>query len=63
MKKRKLIIRSNVNKHVGMGHVMRVTNICKKFEKKFQIIFVLDQELSNLSKINDYEKIYLYKKN
>ena len=58
-----LLVRCNVNENVGMGHVMRTTEICKSLSKKFKIIFLFDKHNHKTRYINNFKKIYLYQKN
>jgi spore coat polysaccharide biosynthesis predicted glycosyltransferase SpsG len=58
-----LFARCNVNENVGMGHIIRTTEICKTLSKKFKIIFLLDKYNHKIETINNFQKIYLYKKN
>lgn len=59
--KKILFARCNVNEIVGMGHIKRLTEICDLLKKKYKIIFLIDSKNYITEKINNFEKIYLYK--
>ena len=62
-KKKVILIRTNANKDIGLGHLKRTTLLAKKFSKKYEIIFILDKYEEHVEKFNLYKKIYIYKDN
>ena len=59
--KKILFARCNVNEIVGMCHIKRLTEVCDLLKKNYKIIFLIDKKNHITEKINNFEKIYLYK--
>ena len=61
--KKNLIIRTNFNSKIGLGHLFRTKILAKNFEQqKYKIIYALDYKVENKNLLN-YEYFYLYSKN
>lgn len=58
-----LLARCDVNANIGMGHIRRLSNICEKLKKEFNIIFILDKKNDYSENLNKFKKIYLYENN
>lgn len=55
-----ILIRTNFNKKIGLGHLFRMKRIAERFNKKNKIIFVLDKKELIAEKIIKFQCIYLY---
>jgi len=59
---KEIIIRTNFNEKVGLGHLFRTKNLLKKFErKKYKITFAIDNEIKN-KKLLNFNYFFLYSK-
>lgn len=58
-----ILIRTNFNKDIGLGHLFRMKNLAERFSKKDKIIFILDKKELIVEKILKFQCIYLYKGN
>ena len=58
-----IIIRTNFNSKIGLGHLFRTKILAKNCEQqKYKIIYALDYKVENKNLLN-YEYFYLYSKN
>jgi len=58
-----VIFRTNGDVKTGLGHIYRMKKLADEFnEKKFKVIFIVDNHNYVLEKILNYEKLFLYKK-
>lgn len=58
-----IIIRTNFNEKVGLGHIFRMKNLAKELSKNSRLTFYLDKYSELAEKILNYNFEYLYKKN
>jgi spore coat polysaccharide biosynthesis predicted glycosyltransferase SpsG len=58
-----IIIRTNFNEKIGLGHIFRMKNLAKELSKSSKLTFYLDEHNELTEKILDYDFEYLYKKN
>ena len=58
-----IIIRTNFNEKIGLGHIFRMKNLAKELSKSSKLTFYLDEYNELAEKILDYDFEYLYKKN
>ena len=64
MHKKLILVRTNFNKYIGLGHIYRTKKLSLEFESKnYEIIYLLDEFSSLDEKIIKYKKIYLYLNN
>ena len=64
MHKKLILVRTNFNKYIGLGHIYRTKKLSLEFESKnYEIIYLLDKFSSLDEKIIKYKKIYLYLNN
>ena len=57
-----IIIRTNFNEKVGLGHIFRMKNLAKELSKNSKLTFYLDKHSDLAEKILNYNFEYLYKK-
>ena len=57
-----IIIRTNFNEKVGLGHIFRMKNLAKELSKNSRLTFYLDKYSELAEKILNYNFEYLYKK-
>jgi len=55
-----VLVRTNFNNKVGLGHLFRMKHLAKKLSKKNEVIFILDKKNTITEKIIDFQCIYLY---
>ena len=57
---KEVIVRTNFNEKIGLGHLFRTKALVKNFkEKNFKITFALDNEIQNKKLLNyNYFKLY-----
>ena len=58
-----VIIRTNFNKNIGLGHLFRMKLLAEKLSKKAKITFYLDHYDKIIKKVIKFDCIFLYKKN
>jgi len=58
-----ILIRTNFNKDIGLGHLFRMKRLAERFSKKNKIIFILDKKELIAEKILKFQCLYLYKGN
>ena len=64
MRKKLILVRTNFNNNIGLGHIYRTKKLSLEFESKnYQIIFLLDKFNYLDKKVIKYKKIYLYPNN